>query len=43
MNTTHHATLALIACGMTTVIPVFFGKLRVLPTLSRQTMAISTG
>lgn len=41
MNTTHHATLALIACGMTTVIPVFFGKLRVLPTwLSLQALAL---
>lgn len=44
MNTPHHATLALIACGMTTVIPVFFGKLRVLPTwLSLQALALALG
>ena len=41
MNTTQHATLALIACGVTIVIPVFFGKLRVVPTwLSLQALAL---
>lgn len=41
MNTSHYPTLALIACGLTTVIPVFFGKLRVLPVwLSLQALAL---
>lgn len=41
MNTIPYATLALIACFITTVIPVFFGKLRVLPTwLSLQALAL---
>lgn len=41
MNPTPYATVALIACFMTTVIPVFFGKLRVVPIwLSLQALTL---
>ncbi|MDR3371308.1 hypothetical protein [Rhodoferax sp.] len=41
MNITHNTTLALIACLMATVIPVFFGKLAITPNwLSLQALAL---
>lgn len=41
MNFAHNTTLALIACLLATVIPVFFGKLTVTPTwLSLQALAL---
>lgn len=41
MNSTNHATLALIACFITTITPLFFGKLGVAPTwLSLQALAL---
>jgi hydrogenase-4 membrane subunit HyfE len=41
VNITHNTTLALIACLIATVIPVFFGKLTVTPTwLSLQALAL---
>jgi hydrogenase-4 membrane subunit HyfE len=41
MNLTHNPTLALMACLIATVIPVFFGKLNTTPTwLSLQALAL---
>lgn len=41
MNVAHNPTLALIACLLATVVPVFFGKLAVTPTwLSLQALAL---
>ncbi len=41
MNLAHNPTLALIACLLATVLPVFFGKLAVTPTwLSLQALAL---
>lgn len=41
MNLAHNPTLALIACLLATVVPVFFGKLGVTPTwLSLQALAL---